>query len=95
MHHHKKEINLCHLSHLLVKTVAKLGDAALDLIKLTALLSSVSLDDVHGYYLLFQINNEMKAFSEQCGGLCCVLLTAKNDLYLLSPKASLSLVARN
>ena len=55
MHHHKTEINLCHLSHLLVKTVAKLGDAALDLIKLTALLSSVSLDDVHGYYLLFQI----------------------------------------
>ena len=74
MHHHKTEINLCHLSHLLVKTVAKLGDAALDLIKLTALLSSVSLDDVHGYYLLFQINNEMKAFSEQCGGRRLIFL---------------------
>ena len=54
MHHHKKEINLCHLSHLLVKTIAKLGDAALDLIKLTALLSSVSLDDVHDSMVRYQ-----------------------------------------
>lgn len=62
MHHHKTEINLCHLSHLLVKTVAKLGDAALDLIKLTALLSSVSLDDVHGGdYAVVSNNNVMVA----------------------------------
>jgi len=49
----KKKTSTCivkrtrHLSRLLVKTTAKLRDAALDLIKSTALLSSISLDDVH------------------------------------------------
>ena len=35
-------------SHLLIKTETQLGDAALDLVKLTAHLPSVSLDNVHG-----------------------------------------------
>lgn len=43
-----------HLSRLLIKTIAKLRDAALDLIKSTALLSSISLDDVHDSMVRYQ-----------------------------------------
>ena len=36
-------------SHLLIETITQLGDAALDLVELAALLSSVSLDNVHDF----------------------------------------------
>ncbi len=35
-------------SHLLIQTVAQLGDAALDLVELAALLLAVALYNVHG-----------------------------------------------
>jgi len=56
----KKNTSTCivkrtrHLSRLLVKTIAKLRDTALDLIKSTALLSSISLDDVHDSMVCYQ-----------------------------------------
>jgi hypothetical protein len=36
-------------AHLLIKAIAQLGDAALDLIKAAGLLPSVSFDNVHGF----------------------------------------------
>jgi hypothetical protein len=37
------------ISHLLIQPIAQLGDAALDLVELAALLLAVALYDVHGY----------------------------------------------
>ena len=53
-------LQVCHLSHLSVKTVTKPGDAALDLIKTTGLLSSVSLDNVHDFNGILPTGSESK-----------------------------------
>ena len=43
-------------SHPLIEAVAQLGDSALDLIKLAALLPSVSLSNIHGIGMMFVDN---------------------------------------
>ena len=50
------------VSHLLIEAITKFRNAALNFIKLAALLSSVSLDDVHGGdYAVVSNNNVMVA----------------------------------